>query len=484
MTEKEIIAKLPELLSLPAETEWVEFKHNNSNPQEIGEYISSLANSACLHKKDRGYLIFGIENGTHRVVGTSFNPAIEKNGNEELENWICRLLEPKIDFKIFQFQYQGKSLVVFSVDPAHERPVKFSGIEYVRVGSYQKKLSEHPEKERKIWDRTGASTFERGIALENVTQSQVLELIDWESYFSLMKLPEPTNEAGIIEKLKSEKLLISKQANFNITNLGAILLARKLEPFEGLTRKSVRVIQYSGKNRLNTIREQVGNKGYASGFQGLVLYINQQLPTNEVIEKSLRRVVKMYPEIAIRELVANALTHQDFSEKGTGPTIEIFEDRIEIVNPGKPLIEPLRFIDHHPQSRNEQLAHFMRRVNVCEERGSGIDKVVHWSEVFQLPAPNFIQEDNFLKVIMYSHKTLNQMDKNDKLRAAYQHCCLKYVSNEHMTNQSLRERFKVEPQNYSIISRIIADTIEEKLIKEFDPKNKSRKYAKYIPIWA
>ncbi|MBI5744138.1 MAG: ATP-binding protein [Elusimicrobia bacterium] len=162
MTEAEIIAKLPELLALPAETEWVEFKHNNSNPQEIGEYISSLSNSACLHKKDRGYLIFGVENDTHRVIGTTFNPAIEKKGNEALENWICHLLDPKIDFKIFQLQYQGKGLVVFCVDPANERPVKFSGTAYIRVGSYQKKLSDHPEKERKIWDRTGASTFEKG----------------------------------------------------------------------------------------------------------------------------------------------------------------------------------------------------------------------------------------------------------------------------------------------------------------------------------
>jgi len=228
----------------------------------------------------------------------------------------------------------------------------------------------------------------------------------------------------------------------------------------------------------------VGNKGYASGFQGLVAYINQQLPTNEVIEKALRKVVKMYPEIAIRELVANALIHQDFTEQGTGPTVEIFQDRIEITNPGKPLIEPLRFIDHQPQSRNEKIAHFMRRANICEERGSGIDKVVHLAEIFQLPAPNFIQENNFLKAIMYTHKTLTQMDRNDKIRATYQHCCLKYVSNENMTNQSLRERFKIEPKNYSTVSRIIADTIQEKLIKEYDLTNKSRKYAKYVPIWA
>jgi predicted HTH transcriptional regulator len=126
----------------------------------------------------------------------------------------------------------------------------------------------------------------------------------------------------------------------------------------------------------------------------------------------------------------------------------------------------------------------MRRLNICEERGSGIDKVVSQTELFELPAPKFIQEQNYLKAILYSQKSLRQMDKEDKVRAAYLHCCLKFVSNEIMTNQSLRERFRVEEKNYSTISRIIADTIDAKLIKDEDPTNKSRKYAKYIPVWA
>lgn len=484
MTEKEIIDRLPELLALPKETEWVEFKHNNHRASDIGEYISALSNSACLHKKEKAFLVFGVESGTHKVLGTDFNPKTEKVGNEELENWLTHLLDPRIDFKIFMLRFQDKPVVVVSIDPACDRPVKFSGSAYIRVGSYKKKLSEHPEKERKIWDRTGSNSFEQGIANEGIAEEKVLSMLDWERYFKLMKIPAPANPKGIIEALKNEKFIIQRHASFSITNLGAILFARELGMFETLARKSVRVIQYQGKNRLNTIKEQVGARGYASGFQGLVAYINQQLPVNEVIEKALRKEVKMYPDIAVRELVANALIHQDFSEKGTGSTVEIFEDRIEITNPGKPLIEPLRFIDHPPQSRNEKIAHFMRRATICEERGSGIDKVVYWAEVFQLPAPDFIQENNFLKAVMYSHKTLQQMDKNDKIRAAYQHCCLKYVSNERMTNQSLRERFKVAPQNYSTVSRIIADAIQGKLIKEYDPTNKSRKYAKYVPIWA
>ena len=204
--------------------------------------------------------------------------------------------------------------------------------------------------------------------------------------------------------------------------------------------------------------------------------------SNEVID-TLRKEVKMYPKLAIRELVANAIIHQDFTESGTGPMIEIYSDRIEITNPGKPLIDTLRFVDHNPQSRNEKLAQFMRRLNICEERGSGIDKVLVECEYAQLPAPKFIEGDNYTRIILYAHKTLRQMDKEDKVRAAYLHSCLKIVSGGFMTNQSLRERFGIEEKNYSMASRIIAESIKSGRVKDRDPESASKKHAKYVPFW-
>jgi ATP-dependent DNA helicase RecG len=191
----------------------------------------------------------------------------------------------------------------------------------------------------------------------------------------------------------------------------------------------------------------------------------------------------MYPQIAIRELVANALIHQDFTMTGTGPMVEIFSDRIEITNPGKPLIDPLRFIDEPPQSRNESLAAFMRRVGICEERGSGIDKVIFQVELFQLPAPDFCVTEDHTKVTLFAHRGWSDMDQQDRIRACYQHACLCYASNEQMTNTSLRRRFGIEDKNYAIASRIIADTIAAGLIKPENPNNKSKKHAKYVPFW-
>lgn len=484
MTQMELETLLKDLQALPKECEWAEFKVDNWNPQEIGEYLSALANSACYHQQKNGYLVFGIEDKTHRLVGTGFKPLHEKKGNQELENWLATQLNPRIDFNIFEFDYNGLHFAIFMVDAAVNMPVSFRGVPYIRIGSYKKQLDDHPERERKIWNRTNRIVFEKEPALKKVSKEDVLRLIDYSGYFDMIKLPLPDNREGIIERLLQDKIIEPNGDSFNITNLGGILFAKNIEQFETLVRKTVRVIVYQGNNRIKTKKEQPGTKGYAIDFEGLIKYITDQLPANEVIEKALRKEVSVYSPLAIRELVANAIIHQDFSIKGTSPLVEIFDNRIEITNPGKPLIDPLRFVDHSPESRNEVLARFMRRLNICEERGSGIDKVVFECELFQLPAPEFIVGDNFTRTILYAPLSLRQMDKKDKIRACYLHACLRYVSGELMTNQSLRKRFGIEEHNYSTISRIIAETKDAGLVKDYDPTNKSRTYAKYLPFWA
>ncbi|MCP4976587.1 MAG: transcriptional regulator, partial [Maribacter sp.] len=232
--------------------------------------------------------------------------------------------------------------------------------------SYKKKLKDFPEKERELWRIFDKVPFERGIAKDNLLDEDVLPLLDYPAYFSLLKIPLPNSRDGIIEALAADSLITSSDnGRWNITNLGAILFANDLTQFSSVQRKAVRVVQYKSIDRIETIREQVGSKGYACGFEGLIDFINTIVPSNEIIGKALRKNVPMFPNIAIRELAANAIIHQDFYITGTAPMIEIFSDRIEITNPGKPLVETNRFLDTPPKSRNEALASFMRRIGVC-----------------------------------------------------------------------------------------------------------------------
>ncbi|MCD6047077.1 MAG: ATPase, 4 family [Gammaproteobacteria bacterium] len=485
MTDVNYLTRLvEELCKTPKETEWVEFKLNNADPEEIGEKISALANSAALCGKAHAYLIWGIDDNNHHIHGTSFSVAKFKMGNEEGENWLLRLLSPRIHFEFIELKINEKSIVLLKIQSASYHPVQFKGVEFIRVGSYTKKLKDYPEKERKLWQFFDQTSFESQVAAENLSGQEVLQLLDYPSYFSLLKLPLPETSANILDALEADTM-ISRGADghWSILNQGAILFAKTLENFKTLKRKAVRVVFYKDNSRIETIREKEGTKGYACGFEGLIGYINDHLPSNEIIEQALRKNVPMYPELAIRELIANALIHQDFFISGTGPMIEIFIDRIEITNPGKPLIETSRLLDSPPRSRNEALAAFMRRIGVCEERGSGVDKVVSQTEFYQLPAPLFETIGDNTRVILFAHKSINKMDKDDRIRACYLHACLKHVTRENMTNTSLRERFGIEAKNSAIASRIIKETIAAGLIRLYDPET-SRKFAKYVPFWA
>lgn len=484
MTDLELVKLVKELASLSQETEWVEFKVNNSDPDKIGKYISALSNSSLLHEKQFGYLLYGIEDETHAIVGTTFRPKSTKIGNEPLEQWLNSKISPKVTFRIFEFDFEGKSMALFKVGAAPNSPVKFNKLGYIRIGNTTRLLNEYPNQERKIWGMGSGIPFEKEIAQVSILPEEVEEWLDSSAYFTLMGKVRPENLAARLSQLASEKLIVIRGDSVDITNLGALLFAKNLTQFDHLVRKAIRVIVYKGKGRIHTQKEQEGRFGYAVKFEGLIDWINDQLPMNEVIGVALRKSMRMYPELAVRELVANAIIHQDFRETGTGVMVEIFEDRIEITNPGKPLIDTLRFMDEPPQSRNEILASFMRRAGICEERGSGIDRVVFNCELFQLPAPDFQSKRNHLKATLFAYKKVNDMSQEDRIRSCYLHCCLKYVQNEALTNESLRERFKIEKKNHAKISRFIKEAVESGRIKPKDPDSKSKKYASYLPFWA
>lgn len=476
---------LNELRKLPKETEWVEFKHNNADPNEIGEQISALANSAALAGKTCGYVVWGIESEMHNILGTDFSPRSKKIGNEELENWLLHLLAPKINFSFYEINVEQKVVVLLEIERAFRHPVQFKGVEYVRIGSYTKPLKGFPEKERQLWRIFDTTPFEDLSAMDNVDADTVLRLIDYPAYFDLLKQSLPDNKQGILNRFIEDNIIKKNEAgSYNITNLGAILIAKKLDDFKDLRRKAVRVIIYENATRIKTIKEHVGIKGYACGFEGLVDFINGLIPRNEIIGKALRKDVPMYPIIAVRELLANALIHQDFFIRGAGPMVEIFSDRIEITNPGVPLVKTERFLDSPPKSRNESLASFMRRIGVCEERGSGIDKAVFETELYQLPAPLFEVIEGNTRITLFAHRPLSKMDRQDRVRATYLHACLKYVQRGYLTNSSLRERFGIQKENSAMVSRIIKDALEDKAIKLTDPESESRKYTRYVPIWA
>lgn len=250
-----------------------------------------------------------------------------------------------------------------------------------------------------------------------------------------------------------------------------------------LVRKAPRVVIYKGVDKLQTQHDEPGTKGYAVTFDSLLEFIHSAAPRNHFIEQVVREEVKMFPKQALRELIANALVHQDFVTTGTSVMIEMYPDRIEISNPGIPPISIDRFIDEN-RSRNEILANMMRRLGICEEKGSGIDKVVKAAEIYQLPAPDFRVGEIGTTAVLFSHQEFSDMTKKDRIRACFQHCVLLYVSNQRMSNQTLRDRFKLPESAAATVSLIIGATKEAGLIKPDDGDTNSTRYARYLPYWA
>ncbi len=319
--------------------------------------------------------------------------------------------------------------------------------------------------------------------MSGLDAARVIELLDVQSFFELLNLPYPTDRVGVIDRLIQDRLIDEADGGYAIRRLGALLLARTLNSFSDLARKSPRVVVYTGESKLETKLDKTGVKGYAVTFQSMVRFVMAQLPQNEVIKDALRKKVKLVPEIAIRELVANALIHQDLTMTGASVMVEIYTNRVEISNPGEPIVPVERFIDGY-QSRNERLAALMRRMGICEEKSSGIDKVVHAAEDYQLPAPDFRSSHDRTIAIICGPKDFEDMDRDDRVRACYQHCALKWVMSERMTNRTLRKRFHLPERKSASVSQVIAATIEARLIKSDETSGASRKYARYLPIWA
>lgn len=453
----------------------------SAETKRLNEHLSAFANLP-----GGGYFVFGVDaTGTPRGVGEQEGAVIVNR----LANLGRDALEPPLVLDHAVESVNSTKLLFVYV---HESPVKPVHLRsktlehaFIRSAGTTRKASRQEIGTLMLHSRT--PRWEELRASRLLPDAGLVERLDARSILGMLERPMPGDDSSLLAWLSEEGFVTSEPAGGGyITNLGAIAAARRLEEFPDVSRKSVRVIVYHGINKEKTQKEVEGGKGYALGFQGLIQYVRSLLPQSEVIEQALRTSRTLYPEIALRELFANALIHQDFSIPGTGPLIEIFDDRIEVSNPGGllPSKQLDRLIGTQPESRNERLARAFRRYKICEERGSGLVKAGIAMELYGLPPIRFDAGTNYFRVTLFAPRTFAQMSPSERLEACYQHAVLKYISGNAMTNKSLRERLKMPEKHRSMVSVLIQEAINQGRIKTADPDNKSRKFAEYVPYWA
>lgn len=481
---EDIIALITALSQRQAEDECLEFKHANTDPDRIGRDISALSNSAALLGHAYAYKVWGIDDGTHELIGTVFNPKSTKVGNQELELWLRQHLSDNVEFSFEQASVFNKNLVLLRIWPAQYRPVLWKGLAYIRTGSSTQELKHGSRREEELWRCTRSEVFELQVALSGLSSDEVLAKLDMDLFRGFFELTESTSVERLLHLLESEKLISgSDSGNYEITNLGALMFARNLNDFPTVSRKALRVIKYDGLSPLASSRSKVFECGYAY-LDRMLEYVEALLPVREEVGAgALRVTTRAYPHIAIRESLANMLIHQDLSITGAGPMVSIFDGRMEFSNPGRSLVDVSHLLNDPPHSRNENMARLCRRMNLCEEAGSGWDKIVLSCEANRLPAPEVEEPGDNMRVTLLQETPYRDLTLKQRMDAAYWHACAQYAQRLPMTNASLRERLGLPASGTSQISRLIKTCIDGKLLKIADPEA-GKRYVRYLPYWA
>ncbi len=348
-----------------------------------------MANSACLLGKHRAYLVFGIKDETHAVAGTTFDPVAEKGiGNQLLPIFLSQGLQPNSGYEFYPFNYQGKRVVLFEINPAFGRPVKFKGVAYIREGTSKTQLSKHPEKERQIWSRHvdwSAQVSERATLadLDEVAIAKARKEFK-------AKYPRQTEDVDCwdgITFLNKAKITIQGR----ITN-AALLLLGKPES-STLLNPAVAKISWLLKNERNgdLDYEHFGPPFLLAGER--VLGRIRNLTVRELPGGTLFPVeMTQYDPWVIREALHNCVAHQDYGLRGRIQVVET-PDALLLTNVGSFLPGKVETVIHQDAPleiyRNPFLAEAMVNLNLIDTQGGGIKKMFQKQRNRFFPMPDY-----------------------------------------------------------------------------------------------
>ena len=389
MNQQELLALVNRLRGLPRETEWLEFKHNNADPQEIGEYLSALANEAALLNQPRGYLIFGIEDASNAVVGTRFDPYTAKaKGNQDLLPWLAALLQPNPGIEPHCLEHPDGRVALLAVGPARGRPVEYQGQGYCRAGTSKTKLTNHPEKARRLWSQgvDWSAAICEGASLADLDP----EAIDKAREQFQIKHPNQAQELTTWDdRTFLNKARLLRQGA--ITHTAVLLLGRP----EAATLLSPAVAKVSwilkdaGNHELDYAH--IGPPFLLAGDQLLQRLRNltvRAMPSGTLFPQELSQ----YDPWVLREALHNAIAHQDYLRHGRITVVE-FPDRVLITNVGAFLPGTIRTVIEQdaPQElyRNPMLADAMVELNLIDTQGGGIKRMFETQRRRSFPLPDY-----------------------------------------------------------------------------------------------
>lgn len=475
--EKAIQALHESLYPIPTEHNNLDWKSDISpNTDKLAQHLSAFANN-----DGGGYLVFGVKNNGQFT-------SITKDKAEEIVNKLSNIatnrLQPSFQIEHSFIEYEGHPLLFVYIPEQRHKPVHMRGINlfdaYWRSGGSTRPMPE--DMVRRMMAQTEGYSFEQQFAKRDISAEEVLRLLSYKTLFNLKHKNVPESADSVLRYLESFRVCSPGRhaGTWNITNMGALLFAHDLREFSALRHRYVILRRYNGTNNRNLLLEHIETRGYAVGFEDIVEFTMRNTATETI--SVLREATPTYPRVTIRELIANALVHQDFMVSGISLTVEIFSDRLVITNPGTPLNDIRRLIHLPPASRNDDLAQTMYELGMCERRGSGLDRAVSAIEEMTLPALQIEKIEYATIVRIFPKKMFEDMSKQERIDACYQHACLSYEDNKPVNNLSIRERFNLDKSKSYMVSRVLNDTLNAGLIKPVET-NMAKKIAAYYPFY-
>ena len=396
------------LISHKHEEEWFEFKENWFEKDQIGEYISSLSNSAAILGRDFAYIIRGINNESHEIVGTTINYEIEVN-NEPLKHYLARNLNPSINFYFLETRMSNKRVVVFVIPSAKIVPTAYKDIRYIRIGSSKEKIKKYPEREAYLFS---ALTF--GIPTINNKESeyQDLEFNQLKTYYASKNIT--LYNSSYLKNLH----LLTKDGKFNI--MAQLLSDNSHVPirvaiFDGKTKasKMYSVKEFGYKCLLYSLNDVLN--------YGEVMNIPQADEEGRVME---RNEVMLFDFDCFREAIINAFLHNEWVNLNE-PMITFYSDRIEILSRGSlPPLQTLNgFYEGHSVPVNDKLSELFMQLHISEKTGRGIPTITnkYGKESIKVSENNIIVTIPFNRINDASDKVGDKVGDNvgDKLNSAW-----------------------------------------------------------------
>ena len=405
-TDEQLRSLLTELLSYPDELPWLEIKHGNGNPDEIGRYISALANSACTENREYGYMIWGVENDSRIIEGTAFDPDHKNKNQQPLRIYLSRTLKPEIAFEFYSFEVDGKKVVILEVEAAYRRPISFQGTEYIRIGESRTELSKHPKEAAKIY-RTVGKDWSAEVVVDATMKDLAPEAVKAarERYSEKHRNDSFAEE---IETWSTEEFLNKAKLTINgkITRAALILLG-KPESAHWLNPSVVKITWNLVDNDHTSIDYQHFDPPLLLAVDRIFAKI-RNITIRTMPDGTLFPVeISQYDSWVFREALHNCIAHQDYTLCRNVVVTE-YPDRVQFSNMGAfapGTLEKVLHDDGRPRFYlNRQLTEAMVELNMIDIIGSGIKRMFKKQQKRYMPMPDYdisTAPEEMVRVVLY-----------------------------------------------------------------------------------